>query len=82
MSFTGFDDLADVFDAAGGWMRCEMVGNGLKAREEGNEGLRFATMRWAAGTLPDCESARGEETAGREYAVYISTVTRVQVDGG
>lgn len=76
MSFTGFDDLVDVFDAAWGCIRCEIVGNGLKARDEGNDGLRLATMRCAAGTLPDCESARGDETTGREYAVYISAVTR------
>ena len=53
MSLTGFFDGDDDDDgtevAAGGCMICEIVGNGLRARDEGNEGVRFWTGRLIAG---------------------------------
>lgn len=45
MSLTGLapgDDLADI-----GFKTCAIVGNGRKARDDGNEGPRFATGRVA-----------------------------------
>ncbi|KAF8971537.1 hypothetical protein BDZ97DRAFT_1249643 [Flammula alnicola] len=74
MSLTVFD-FDDDF-AEPGCRTCEMVGNGRKAREEGNEGLRFATMRFAAGIFDCDECASGDETAGRETATVMAAVTR------
>jgi len=67
MSFTGgLADGDDCLEAFVGCTRCEMVGNGRRARDEGNDGLRLGTMRWVAEPF-DCECpARGEETAGRD----------------
>ena len=78
MSFTGF--FADDIPAFDGCTRCEMVGNGRRARDEGKDVLRFGITRWAGGTPDDCDDwASGDETAGRVIVRVIVAVSKAMV---
>jgi len=77
MSLTGFGDDDDGFaDALGGCMRCEMLANGRRAREDGNEVLRFGRGRLVAGIFVCEDSARGDDTAGRDIVRVKVAITR------
>lgn len=71
MSLADLDFAAWIWRADFGCMTWAMVGNGRRGREEGKEGLRFATMRVAVGTLDWDEPARGEETRGRVIVIVM-----------
>jgi len=62
MSFIGLDFESPL----GGCSACAMVGNGRKAREVWKEPLRFGAARCAGALDALEESARGEETRGRD----------------
>lgn len=76
MSLTGLapgDDLAET-----GFIIWEIVGNGRRGREEGNDGFRFVVGRVTWGIFW-AEPARGEETTGRVKGVAMEAEGRGQL---
>jgi len=62
--------MVGVFVVEVGFIAWEIEGNGLRARDEGNGWLILGVERWAGGKFVDDESARGDDTKGRETVMF------------
>lgn len=58
-----------------------MEGNGRRARDDGNEVFRRGMTRWVAAVRDDEESARGEDTRGRDIVRVASGEVKVSQSG-
>lgn len=59
-----------------------MEGNGRRARDDGNEVFRRGMTRWVAAVRDDEESARGEDTRGRDIVrVAIAPAAEKRIAG-
>lgn len=58
-----------------------MEGNGRRARDDGNEVFRRGRTRWAAAVRDDEESARGEDTRGRDIVRVAGREVKVSPSG-
>ncbi len=58
-----------------------MEGNGRRARDDGNEVFRRGMTRWAAAVRGDEESARGEDTSGRDIVRVAGREMKVSESG-
>ena len=57
---------------------CAIEGNGLNARDEGNDGFRRGAMSWAVvcACIGEALPARGEETVGRDMTAAEEVLTK------